>query len=131
MTEAAKVTVAKVVGEDENQVGGLRQPAQPAVKANRPSAVAKNNLQMFMFAGAGQFSGFSRPRRITSCGGKIIFGFSENFFSRCAGTVRRSVALRMSDHSPIAQAAPFNFEMVRDLRELRSFLSRYEQDILG
>ena len=36
----------------------------------------------------------------------------------------------MSDHSPNAQVAPFNFEMVRDLRGLRSFLSRYEQGIL-
>ena len=77
-----------------------------------------------------QSSEFTRLRRISSCGGKIIFGFSENFFSRCAGTVRRSVARRMSDYSPNAQASPFDFEAVRDLHGLRSFLSRYEQDIL-
>ena len=36
----------------------------------------------------------------------------------------------MSDHSLKAQAKPFDFEAVRDLLGLRSFLSRYEQDVL-
>ena len=44
--------------------------------------------------------------------------------------VCRSVARRMSDHSPNAQARPFAFEAVRDFRGLRSFLARYEREIL-
>ena len=70
-----------------------------------------------------------RPRRVSFLG-QVLIHVSQNFFSRCVGKVRRSVPPGMSDISPNKNAVSFDIESVSDLRGLRSFLDRYEQDIL-